>query len=238
MVDEGLCSRCRSPRLPEDARCRVCGSELPPWTEASTPQSPAEPPDPLVPSLPAPPTGEPSPVLSVPAILSSAPPAAEPPAKRRLPIVEVLVVVAVLAVAGIAFALLTGGDDDGSPAAVADPSTAASSSPASSATSSPSASTTPSPSPEPSPTEEGPSISVQGVEIRLSSASRKERYVSGDETFVPGVGGDIFLIVRGTFEGEGDRIHDFDVTVVDENGRRDGTSFGSSRSPRLRGPSR
>jgi hypothetical protein len=162
-------------------------------------------------------------VLSVPAIPPSAPPAAEPPAKRRLPVVEVLVVVAVLAVAGIAFALLAGGDDDGSPTAVADPSSAASSSPASSATSSPG--DTPSPSPEPSPTEEGPSISVQGVEIRLSSASLKERYVSGDETFVPGVGGDIFLIVRGTFEGDGDRIHDLDITVVDENGRRDGTSF-------------
>lgn len=219
MADEDLCPRCRFARAPEDVRCRVCGAELPAWTGARTPASPE--PTPFAgPPLPAPP-GEPSPLVPVPA---SPPPAAPagpvaPAGKRRSISLEVLAVAVVLVVAGIAFAVLAMGGEDGSPTAAPEPSNAASPSPVSSATASP-ATQSPGTSPT-SPAGEGQALSIQGIDLRLTSATRTNRYVSGDQTFLPGAPSDTFLVIRGTFEGNSDRLLEFVVSVVDENGRRD-----------------
>lgn len=124
-----------------------------------------------------------------------------------------------LAIAGIAFAVLATRGDDGSPTAVPEPSNTASPSPGSSGTPSPATQ-----SPEASPTTttgEGQALSIEGIDLRLTSATRRDQYVSGDQTFTPGDPGDTFLIIRGTFEGNSDRLLEFVVSVADENGRRD-----------------
>jgi hypothetical protein len=142
-----------------------------------------------------------------------------PPGRRRSISLEVLAVSVVLVVAGVAFAVLATAGDDGSPAPVAEPSDAASPSAVSSA--SPSAASSPTQDPGASPAGDGQALSIQGIDLRLTSATRRDRYVSGDQTFLPGAPGDTFLVIRGTFEGNSDRLLEFEVSVVDENGRRD-----------------
>jgi hypothetical protein len=158
----------------------------------------------------------------------SRPPPAQPPGapperrRSKTPIVVAAVVVLALAGAAGAFVLTRG--NEGSPVEAADPSDAAEPS-ASPGTPSPGA------SPEAEP-DDGSVFTVQGIEIRLSSATRKEQYVSGtgagQQIFSPTLPGDIFLIVRGTFEGGSNKVLDLKVAVIDENGRRDTPSISST----------
>ncbi|MGH2673350.1 MAG: hypothetical protein ACRDHC_10270 [Actinomycetota bacterium] len=147
-----------------------------------------------------------------------------PAGKRRSISLEVLAVAVVLVVAGIAFAVIAAGGEDGLPTAAPEPSNAASPSPVSSATASPATQSPATQSPGTSPTSpagEGRALSIQGIDLQLTSATRMDRYVSGDQTFLPGAPSDTFLVIRGTFEGSSDRLLEFAVSVVDENGRRD-----------------
>jgi len=221
MADEGLCPLCHSPRSPEDVRCRACGSELPQWAGAETAENPIDSSPFTGPPLPAPPTRESGPVLTVPGIPPPAAPADQPvaPAAKRSIRLEVVAVVVVVAIAGTAAVVLAMGGDDRAPAPVAAPPTATSPSPTSSAAPRPE---TPTPEASPSPPiSEGQPLSIEGIDLRLTSATRRDRYVSGDQTFLPGAPGDTFLVIRGTFEGNSDRLLEFEVSVVDENGRRD-----------------
>lgn len=144
-------------------------------------------------------------------------------------LVTIVVTVAVIG-AAVALALVSGGGEEES---VVAPSSAATAAEPASPTSSPTQSPEPSPSPE---SEEG-TLSIDGIELRLVSATRKERYVqegfggTGDQIFTPTLPGDIFLIVRGTFESDStneaasDRLQKWKTVVIDDRGRRDGPSI-------------
>jgi hypothetical protein len=192
-------------------------------------------------SLPRPPDQVPPPVAPPPAPPQTpwtAPPpvAPTPPARRRPTATIAIVGIAVLALVAVGLALVLGGDE-------APTSAAAGSAPAETASPQPSPepspTTTPSPTEEPSPSPDqgGPStVSVDGVDLRLTSAIFKDRYATdslagtGTEVFFPGSPGDTFLIVRGRFEGNSDALHEFTTAVVDENGRRDTPSITTTRT--------